>query len=112
VEIESLLKSAIGLDPQYADAYLQLGLLYEGQHKYNAAISQYREALKVNSSLADAHYRLGQALVRMGDTKRAQQEFAVFERLHKQEVAEADEQRSEIQTFVYNMRAAEGSGGP
>jgi len=112
VEIESLLKSAISLDPQYADAYLQLGLLYVGQHKYNAAISQYRRALKVNSSLADAHYRLGQALVRMGDTKRAQQEFAVFEQLHKQEVAEADKQRSEIQTFVYNMRAAEGSGGP
>ncbi|MBZ5543637.1 MAG: tetratricopeptide repeat protein [Acidobacteriia bacterium] len=77
-EVESLLESAIRLDPQYTDAYLELGLLYASQHNYGAAIDQYRQALKTNSSLADAHYRLGQALVRMGDTAHAQQEFAVF----------------------------------
>lgn len=111
-EIESLLTSAISLDPHYADAYLQLGQLYASQHNYSAAIEQYSQALKTNPSLADAHYRLGQALVRMGDATRAHQEFAVFERLHEQEVSETDKQRAEIQTFVYTMRAAEGPGGP
>lgn len=111
-EVESLLESAIRLDPQYTDAYLELGLLYASQHNYGAAIDQYRQALKTNSSLADAHYRLGQALVRMGDTAHAQQEFAVFEQLHKQEVAETDKQRAEIQMFVYTMRGAEGAGRP
>jgi tetratricopeptide (TPR) repeat protein len=105
-EIESLLKSAISLDPQYADAYLQLGQLYASQHNYRAAIEQYSQALKTNPSLADAHYRLGQALIRMGDAPRAQQEFAVFERLHKQGVAEDDKQRAEIQTFVYTMKGS------
>lgn len=48
----------------------------------------------------------------MGGTAHAQQEFAVFERLHKQEAAEADKQRAEIQVCVYTMRGAEGAGRP
>ncbi|MBZ5561016.1 MAG: tetratricopeptide repeat protein [Acidobacteriia bacterium] len=111
-QVESLLKSALRLNPKYVDAYLQLGLLYAGQRNYAAAIDQYTRALKIDPNIADAHYRLGQALARTGETARAQQEFAAFERLHKQQVAETDKQRDEIQLFVYTLRSAEGTGRP
>jgi tetratricopeptide (TPR) repeat protein len=106
-EVESLLKTAIRLSPQYADAYLQLGQVYSSQGNYSSAIEQYTHALKISPNLADAHYRLGQALRRAGDAAGAEKEFAVFERLHKQEVAAADRQRNEIQMFVYTLRGTE-----
>jgi tetratricopeptide (TPR) repeat protein len=103
-EIETLLKSAVSLDPQNADAYLQLGILYASQHKYNDAITQYEHTLKINPDTAAVHYRLGQALARTGAATRAQQEFSEFERLQAHEVDETQKQTAEIQQFVYSLR--------
>jgi len=105
-EIESLLKSAISLQRDYADAYLQLGIIYAEQHKYAEAAAQYEQALKTAPNVPATHYRLGQALSRMGDKSRAEQEFTAFERLHNQEVAATEKQNSDIQQFVYTMRNA------
>jgi len=63
-EIESLLKSVIVLDPAYADAYVELGIIYAAQRKYGEAGEQYRRALKIDAGNAVSHYRLGQALGR------------------------------------------------
>ena len=103
-EIESLLKSTVSLDPRNADAYLQLGILYANEHKYNDAITQYEQALKINRDTAAIHYRLGQALIRTGAAERARQEFAQFERLHAREVEETAKQTADIQQFVYTLR--------
>jgi tetratricopeptide (TPR) repeat protein len=103
-EIESLLKSTVSLDPRNADAYLQLGILYANQHKYNDAITQYEQALKINRDTAVIHYRLGQALIRTGAAERARQEFAQFERLHAREEEETAKQTADIQQFVYTLR--------
>ncbi len=111
-QVKSLLKRTLRLNPKYIDAYLQLGLLYFSQRNFRAAIDQYTQALKIDPNIADAHYRLGQALARTGDTAHAQQEFAIFDRLHKQEVAESDKQRAEIQLFVYTLRGAGEAGRP
>ena len=103
-EVESHLEKATALDSGFADAHLQLGILYAGQHKYAEAIEQYRDAIRLQPNLADAHYRLGQALVRAGDKARAQVEFEVYDRLHKQEVAEGEKERAEIKQFIYNAK--------
>ena len=103
-QIEALLKHSITLDPNYADAYFQLGNLYAEQHRYQDAIVQYERALDVNGSSANIHYRLGQALARAGDGTRAQEEFAVFERLRKSESDATDKAQSQIQQFVYAIR--------
>src|SRR5438270_1059332 len=84
-QIQALLKHAITLDSNYADAYFQLGNLYAEQHRYEDAIRQYERALGINASSANIHYRLGQALARTGNGTRAQEEFAAFERLRKYE---------------------------
>ena len=109
-QTESLLKKAVALDPGYADAYLQLGILYADQRKYQDAIAQYEQALRISPNLATTHYRLGQALVRTGDATRARQEFAVFERLRQNEVDDANNQHNQIQQFVYTMRNSNGGG--
>jgi tetratricopeptide (TPR) repeat protein len=103
-DIETLLESTVSLDPRNADAYFQLGILYANEHKYNDAITQYEQALKINRDTAAIHYRLGQALARTGAAGRARQEFAQFERLHAREVEETVKQTADIQQFVYTLR--------
>jgi tetratricopeptide (TPR) repeat protein len=104
--VESLLKSAAAFDASFADARLQLGILYANQRKFEKAIAQYEQALKINPENATAHYRLGQSLARTGATARAKEEFAEFERLRIQEVDAANKKSAEIQQFVYTLREA------
>ena len=105
--IEALLKRAITADRKYANAYFQLGNLYEGQHRYQDAIEQYERASSLNESSASIHYRMGQALARSGNSARANEEFATFQRLQKSETAATNKNMSEIQEFVYTMRGAD-----
>ncbi len=103
-QIESLLKSAVELDPKFPEAHLQLGNLYSEQKKYSDAAPQYEQALAVNSDLADAHYRLGQAYVHLGKRDDAQQQLQVYQKLRAQHLAELDKQRAEIRQFVVSEK--------
>jgi tetratricopeptide (TPR) repeat protein len=103
-QIELLLTKSIELDPTLAEAQLQLGNLYSDQSKYADAIPHYGRALELNSDLADAHYRLGQAYVRTGEKDRAQQELQVYQQLRAQHLADLDRQRAEVRQFVYSAR--------
>jgi tetratricopeptide (TPR) repeat protein len=100
-QIESLLKKALADDPKFAEAHLQLGNLYSAQNKYAEAIPEYVQARDLNSDLADAYYRLGQAYVRTGQKDRAQEQFQVYQHLREQHLADIDRQRAEIRQFVY-----------
>ena len=108
-QIESLLKHSLTLDPNYADAYFQLGNLNSERHSYQEAIVQYERALKVNASSANFHYRLGQALARVGNSARAQEEFTIFDRLRKTETDATNKQENQIQQFVYTIRKPDSS---
>jgi tetratricopeptide (TPR) repeat protein len=104
------LKTAVTLEPNHAEAHLQLGTVYAEQRKYAEAAAEYQRALEIAPNVAATHYRLGQAFARTGDKSRAQEEFVIYERLRNQEVTEVQKQNAEIQQFVYTMRAAhEGS---
>src|SRR6266576_215193 len=103
-QIESLLSKSLALDPKLEEAHLQLGNLYSEQNNYAQAIPQYVRALELNSDLADAYYRLGQAYVRTGENNRAQQQFQVYQRLREQHLADLDKQRAEIRQFVYSAK--------
>lgn len=108
-QVQSLLERAVSLDPAFADAHLQLGILYAGQRQWTLAVPQYRAALRSDPNLPDAHYRLGEALVRTGDRVAAQTEFQIFNRLHQAQVKEDARQRSEITQFVYTSGAPQTS---
>jgi len=103
-QIESLLTKSIEFDPTLADSQLQLGNLYSDQSKYADAIPHYMRALELNTDLADAHYRLGQAYVRIGEKDRAQQELQVYQQLRAQHLADLDKQRAEVRQFVYSAK--------
>jgi tetratricopeptide (TPR) repeat protein len=104
LQIEALLKKAVALDPNFADAHLQLGNLYSDQRLYSQAIPEYERALQVNSNLADAHYRLGQAYVHTGQKELAQKELEIYQRVRAEHMAELDKQRAEIRQFVVSER--------
>jgi len=86
--VESLLQKAISLDDSLAEAHVQLGNLYADQHKYDKSIPQYQRALALDPNLSDAHYRLGTDYVHVGQKEDAQKEFAVYQKLRAEHLAE------------------------
>ena len=72
---------AVELDPNDADAHLQLGMVYDEQKLPDRAVSEYRTAIQVNPRLAAAHYRLAQDYERLGKKDKAEAEFAQYEQL-------------------------------
>jgi tetratricopeptide (TPR) repeat protein len=103
--IESLLQKAIALDESLPEAHVQLGNLYADQHNYDKSIPQYERALQLDSNLADAHYRLGTDYVHVGQKDRAQEEFAIYQKLRADHLAEVDKERAEVRQFVYSAKA-------
>jgi tetratricopeptide (TPR) repeat protein len=103
-QIEALLKKSVLLDPNFPEAHLQLANLYSDQKKYKEAIPEYQRALKQNSDLADAHYRLGQAYVHSGERDLAQEQLQMYQRLRTEHLAELDKQRAEIRQFVISEK--------
>jgi tetratricopeptide (TPR) repeat protein len=105
-QVESLLKKSIALNASIPEAHTQLGNLYADQHQYERSIPEYVRALELNPNLPDAHYRLGTDYVHMGQNDRAQAEFAVYQKLRAQHMAEVDKERAEVQQFVYSSKTA------
>jgi len=103
-QIESLLEKSISLDPSSSAAHLQLGNLYSQRRKYGEAVPEYREALKFSPDVPDAHFRLGQAYVHLGQQDLARKEFEIHQKLYQEHLAEIDKQRSEIKQFVYSAK--------
>jgi tetratricopeptide (TPR) repeat protein len=103
-QIESLLKKAIALQPDLAEAHLQLANLYSDQRKYAQSIPEYLQARKLDPDLPDVHYRLAQAYVHTGEKDLAQQEFQVYQKLNAQHLSDIDKQRAEVRQFVYSEK--------
>jgi tetratricopeptide (TPR) repeat protein len=105
-QVEALLKKSIALDPSSSQAHLQLGNLYSQLRKYDQAVPEYKEALRLSADIPDAHFRLGQAYVHLGQQELAGKEFEIHQQLYQRHLAEVDKQRSEIKQFVYSAKAA------
>jgi len=82
--IESLLKSALALDPNFAEAHLHLGIFYASRSDDPDAIREYQLAVRLKPSLAAAHYRLAQAYSRSGDQAAARNELDRYQHLRQQ----------------------------
>ncbi len=102
--VKGLLETAVTLDPKFGDAYLQLGVLYSTQDKYELAITQYKKAIDAQPQFGEAHYRLAQAYKRTGEQGKAQQEFQAYQQIEKQEAAEIERQRREVRQFLIVLK--------
>ncbi len=104
-EVESRLKRAIALDDAMPDAHMQLGNLYADEHNYAESIPEYTRALSLDPNLPNAHYRLGTDYVHTGQKEQAQAEFAVYQKLRAQHLADVDKERAEVQQFIYSSKS-------
>jgi len=103
-QAESLLKNVIHLDPKFAAAYLQLGILHAEQADYARAISDYQQALQADPQMEQAHYRLAQAYRHVGDVAQAAAELRAYDQIAKESALQAERERHEIRQFVYTLR--------
>jgi tetratricopeptide (TPR) repeat protein len=105
-KVESLLKKSIALNDQFPEAHIQLGDLYANQHLYGKSVPEYERALALNPNLSDAHYRLATDYVHLGNKEKAEQEFAVYQRLRAKHLQQVDKQGAEVKQFVYSAEAS------
>ena len=103
-QVEALLTKAVTIDPNFDDAYLQLGILSFNRHDFAKAVSFYAKAIAANPQLSAAHYRLGVAYARIGEQAKAKQEFQQYDELDKQQAAAIDRQRKEIKQFLVVLK--------
>ena len=66
-------------------AHVDLGTIYAEQKNTEAAIEQFRTAIKYDAKRYDAHYKLARAYRELGRTQEADAEFAVVEKLHDEQ---------------------------
>lgn len=104
LQVESLLKTAIRLDPKYAAAHLQLGILYSEQREFQKAAGEYQQAIQSDPQDPEPHYRLAQAYRQLGQPEKARIETDIYDRLAKESAARADADRREMRQFVYTLR--------
>ncbi|HTZ34033.1 MAG TPA: tetratricopeptide repeat protein [Methylomirabilota bacterium] len=72
---EELYRKAISLDPQYTDAWMDLGTAYELEGRNEEAGRAFHEAKKSYPSSADVSWRYGNFLLRQGDQVQAYSEL-------------------------------------
>ena len=102
--IRELLNEAVKIDPKFAEAYLQLGIMAAEQGESQPAIAAFRQAITANQQLAEAHYRLGLAYKQSGEAAKAQQELKLYDRLNKEESASVERQRRELRQYLITLK--------
>jgi tetratricopeptide (TPR) repeat protein len=102
--IETMLEKALKIDPDFAQASLQLGILYSARRDFTKAVPAFKGALAADPNLAEAYFQLGQAYERTGNRAQAKQQLQAYERLRKTQAAAIEQQRREVQQFVVVLK--------
>ncbi len=110
--VEALLSQSIHLDENFAEAHLQLGILYNEERAYEKSLSEYQRALQLDPSLAEAHFRLGRYYLRIGEREKGQAELDRFKSLQAAHQAQVDKQRAEVQQFVVSAGTRSAAQNP
>jgi len=107
-QVQSLLNTALQMNPKHAPAELQLGILHNDQAAYAEAIAHYRRAVQIDPKLEEAHYRLAQAYRQTEQADKAKEELRIYTQLSKESAQQQDRERHEIKQFVYTLRDQSG----
>jgi Tfp pilus assembly protein PilF len=109
-KVKTLLERAVLLDPKFAEAYLQLGIVQTEWKDYGKAVATYSRAIELDPGMELAHFRLAQAYRLSGQSEKAADEVKRYEELSKKHSAESDRERGEVKRFIYTLR--EDNRGP
>ena len=102
--VKDLLNKSLKINPKFAEASLQLGIVYAATAETSSAVTAYEAARDADPELAEAHFRLGQAYKKLNQPEKAHQEFAAYERIQDTKAQAIEKQRREIQQFVVVYR--------
>ena len=80
-EAETNLRTAIRLDPQFAQAHFQLGVVLEDSNQVQAAISEFRESAHLDPNYAEPHFALARVYGKLGESALARKEVQIFLRI-------------------------------
>jgi tetratricopeptide (TPR) repeat protein len=103
-QAEAVLQKALAADPNFAEAYLQLGAVYTTKGNLPQAIAAYEKAAKINPRSGEAHFRLAQAYKRSGENEKSEQEVQLYKQADKAENAAVERQRREIRQFLIILK--------
>jgi tetratricopeptide (TPR) repeat protein len=111
--VESLLHNALHIDPNFAAAHLQLGIVFSEKQDFEKAITEFRQAIQTSSAdshnsssttAEEAHYRLAQAYRKTGQVDKAKAELQLYDQMKKESAQKTEQQRRELGQFVYTLR--------
>jgi tetratricopeptide (TPR) repeat protein len=109
-----LLRKAALIQPANADPYFHLAQAYQATEKYTDAIEALRKSIALNPSLdhndyqvTNAHYRLGQSLLKMGQNEEAQKELQLAAEL-KSKSLKRDKEKNELYVSAVSLRDQNG----
>ena len=85
---EAALKKAIECDPDFVDAYSQLGWLFNGGKRFSESARVLQEGLRRSPSAWQFYYQLGIAHYGLGDYNKAEEEYLKAESLNPEPPAE------------------------
>jgi tetratricopeptide (TPR) repeat protein len=89
-EAESNLQTAILLDPNFAQAHFQLGLVLEQQDHLDAAIDELRKAANLDATYPEPHMAMARIYRRLGQEAKARDEVQTYLRLHPHSAPQID----------------------
>lgn len=108
------LKKATQIQPNNPDPYFHLGQVYQADGKHEQAIEVLKKSIALNPQLihndhqvTSAHYRLGQSLLKIGQTEAGQKELQLAEQL-KSESFKKDEERATAYLNKGSLQAQNG----
>jgi Flp pilus assembly protein TadD len=78
-----VLQKAVGLRPDFAEAFFNLGNAFYHEGLLDTSIVNYRRAIELRADYADAHNNLGYVLKKKGRAEEAAREFRQAEELWK-----------------------------
>jgi len=95
-----LLREAIAADPQYAEAYLRMGVLEQMRLRWAESTPYLERCVVLNPAGAEAHYRLSRAYAHLGRNDEAQTQIALHQRYSKQSKESLDGRMQEVMRFI------------
>jgi len=122
--VESLLRNALRIDPNFAAAHLQMGILFSERHDSAKAIVEFQEAIRVaqekpsssvspndeasndvtTTGMEEAHYRLAQAYRENGQPDKAKAELQIYSQMTKESAQKTEQEHHELRQFLYTLR--------
>jgi lipoprotein NlpI len=71
-------QQALKLNPNYIEAYMNIGAIYVDKKDYDQAIQQFKKAVELNYYYGKAHYNLGMVYLYKGEKEKAQEELKIL----------------------------------